>query len=270
MLITIQGWEDGQPVKGDITGVNRAQTQAAELLTVQLSQGKTITVKQNPTALRPPGSAAAGEGVRVGCCVWDGAFVLAAWLDAQPAGMFAGKRCVELGAGIGLVGLCLARLGASVVLTDTPSMVVQARLNAAKNKLAAETPAHLKAAGEGSITVQPLDWEAPDAAAAVAALAAQPVDYVIATDCLYRDPNGKGPQPDGTQLMAAAAGLCTSSSTRVLMTTEVRPEGLQQGLLDAFLSAAHAHFSRVERIPVEALPPAFQAAQHVHVYEMGL
>jgi predicted nicotinamide N-methyase len=268
MIITIQGWEDGQPIKGDISGVDRAQTQAAELLTVQLSHGKTLTVKQNPTALRPPPSAAAGEAVRVGCCVWDGAFVLAAWLDAQPAGMFAGKRCVELGAGIGLVGLVCARLGASVVLTDRQSMVVQARLNAAKNRLAAETPAHLKAPGEGCVTVQPLDWEAPGAAAAVAALAAQPVDFVIATDCLYQDPNGTGPRPDGTQLMAAAAGLC-NTATRVFMTTEVRPEGLQQGLLEAFLSAARADFKRVVRVAAEELPAAYRA-QHVHVYEMGL
>lgn len=57
-------------------------------------------------------------------CVYD---------DKAPDG-FAGTRCVELGSGVGLVGLVMASLGAAVVLTD--KHVNASRGNIAKNWLA--------------------------------------------------------------------------------------------------------------------------------------
>lgn len=75
--------EDKQPVRGTLEGLDRAQTQAADLVTVQLQHGQAVTLKQNPTALK-------GSNVRVGACAWDGAYVLSAYLDAQPPGAFAG------------------------------------------------------------------------------------------------------------------------------------------------------------------------------------
>jgi predicted nicotinamide N-methyase len=76
--------------------------------------------------------------VSAGAAVWDGAYVLAAYLDSQPPGTFAGLRCVELGCGCGLLGLVLARLGAGAVyLTDKQQHLVGPRVNAAKNKLLA-------------------------------------------------------------------------------------------------------------------------------------
>lgn len=53
---------------------------------------------------------------------------------------FAGKRCIELGAGVGLVGLALARLGAQVTLTDKPILLGLLRGNVAKNWLGERPP----------------------------------------------------------------------------------------------------------------------------------
>lgn len=85
MKILIEGWDpvDKQPVRGTLEGVDRAQTQAADLVTVQLQHGRPVVLKQNPTALK-------GSHIRVGACAWDGAYVLSAYLDAQPPGAFAG------------------------------------------------------------------------------------------------------------------------------------------------------------------------------------
>mmetsp|Transcript_25216 Transcript_25216/g.54876 ORF Transcript_25216/g.54876 Transcript_25216/m.54876 type:complete len:296 (-) Transcript_25216:193-1080(-) len=49
--------------------------------------------------------------------VWDSSIVMAKHIE-KVAGAFKGKRCVELGAGCGLVGVVLARVGAEVTLTD--------------------------------------------------------------------------------------------------------------------------------------------------------
>lgn len=70
-------------MRGILEGLDRAQTQAADLVTVQLQHGEPVTLKQNPTALK-------GSNIRVGACAWDGAYVLSAYLDAQPQGTFAG------------------------------------------------------------------------------------------------------------------------------------------------------------------------------------
>ncbi len=113
MRIQIEGWEDGQLVRGHLDAPCREQTQAADILTVELPGGQSVSIKQNPTALK-------GSNIRVGACVWDGALVMAAYLASWPAGSFQGMRCVELGAGVGLVGLVLAKLGATVTMTDMP------------------------------------------------------------------------------------------------------------------------------------------------------
>lgn len=56
--------------------------------------------------------------VGVGAVLWDGALVLAAHVARLPAKKLRGARCLELGAGVGLVGIAAALRGARVAVTD--------------------------------------------------------------------------------------------------------------------------------------------------------
>lgn len=172
MLITFEGWDpdDRRPVRGELGSVDRAQTQAADLVTVTLaaappaaaaadgaqqpdaagsgtsaaagattssSSSMSVVIKQNPTLLR---KTPRGE-VRVGACVWDSGYILCALLeDLIARGQLAlvGSRTVELGAGCGLAGLVAARLGASVMLTGERGSWIAACLELAAARAASD------------------------------------------------------------------------------------------------------------------------------------
>lgn len=265
MKIFIEGWdaEARQAVRGELEGPDRAQTQAADLLTVELSDGQRVTVKQNPQALR-------GSNVRVGAACWDGALVAAAYFDAQPAGTFSGLKVVELGAGVGLAGLVLAKLGAVVTLTDRPQALSFARMSAAKNGMLAGSVN----AAANVVQTQPLEWGTPSVGAAASALAAGGVDLVLATDCIYPSEHLEGAAPSSSGFVEACAMLCSASSkgsndgaaaageARVFVTFEKRSEELRTQLLDA----ARERFDFVAPVALDGLPPAFQLP-HIEFYE---
>jgi len=87
--------------------------------------------------------------------LWQAAKVLSDYLE-EHVGIVVGKRIVELGSGVGLVGIVAARLGAkAVVLTDLPKVIeiIQRNIqhnNVTENATAVpccwgeETPAHLR------------------------------------------------------------------------------------------------------------------------------
>lgn len=52
---------------------------------------------------------------------------------ARPPSLPAGMRCVELGAGVGLVGLALAAMGAQVAITDVEKVLPLMRENLGAN-----------------------------------------------------------------------------------------------------------------------------------------
>ena len=57
--------------------------------------------------------------MQIGATVWDCGLTLCKFAELQSV-RFKGKRIIEVGAGTGLVGLLLAKLGASVLFTDQP------------------------------------------------------------------------------------------------------------------------------------------------------
>lgn len=202
--------------------------------------------------------------------------MLSAYLDAQPAGSFAGLRAVELGAGVALPALVLARLGAAVYATDRPAATLFARQNAARNRLLALAPP--PAAGQqqqgqqqvaapkpGTVVVLGLDWEDERGAAAAAAAitAAGSVDLVVGTDVIYPDPDGGA--PSSTALLATVCALATPGRTRALLSFEARSDALRDALLGA--AAAAAARCTVRRLESGELPEAYRAP-HIELYEL--
>ncbi|CAI7805174.1 unnamed protein product [Closterium sp. NIES-53] len=89
-----------------------------------------------------------------GAWVWDASLVFAAWLGAHgkawPDGSIKDLRVLELGAGLGVVGLAAAALGARVLLTDRDIRCIRGiRRNIAENALEGRAFAAQLEWGEG-------------------------------------------------------------------------------------------------------------------------
>jgi predicted nicotinamide N-methyase len=102
--------------------------------------------------------------VPYGLLLWESAVALAQWVARRP-GMVAGRRVMELGAGVGLPGLVAAACGGLVTQSDhEPAALALCRMNAERNAVA--VPRALLA-----------DWRAwPDAGR---------YDVVLGADVLY-------------------------------------------------------------------------------------
>lgn len=158
--------------------------------------------------------------------VWDSSIVLARMLEHRGESLL-GCRCIELGAGCGLVGLAAAALGANVVLTDLP---VNLRL------LRANARANAKASLGGVPRVQPLAWGER--------LLDEGFDMVVATDVFY----AREAMPALLETLVALAGPRTS----VLLAA-----GRNRHAADDFFALARINFE-IEQLDREALHPIYQ------------
>eukprot|EP01119_Soliformovum_irregulare_P000715 TRINITY_DN10528_c0_g1_i2.p1 TRINITY_DN10528_c0_g1~~TRINITY_DN10528_c0_g1_i2.p1 ORF type:complete len:168 (+),score=31.24 TRINITY_DN10528_c0_g1_i2:26-505(+) len=75
---------------------------------------KAITIKQSP------------QGSRVGATVWDICIAMCKFFEDDqkfPLEFFQKNRFIELGSGVGLLGIAFAAVGAEIFLTEQPKML---------------------------------------------------------------------------------------------------------------------------------------------------
>jgi len=77
------------------------------------------------------------SGMEIGSSLWPASFAISKYFSERnrgnDSGFFKDKTVLELGAGVGLAGVCAAVLGAKVTLTDRKSVLPILRKTVAKN-----------------------------------------------------------------------------------------------------------------------------------------
>ncbi|KAI9322891.1 putative methyltransferase-domain-containing protein [Dichotomocladium elegans] len=152
------------------------------------------------------------------------------------------KRWVELGSGVGLIGIMLAKLGVeNVVITDIAELVPTMERNVEANGLRVKSLSGRRkndAVEDGVVVVEPLLWNDAEAIAHVRGEAkTDAIDYLVACDCIYSEASA-------LDLVLTMDALCTEN-TSVICVSEVRNEAAQE----KFLLEAKARFE------VELLSP---------------
>lgn len=164
----------------------------------------------------------------VSCVVWDASLVLAKYLDIlcrkERLGKdwLVGKKVLELGAGLGCVGMVAACLGAEVVLTDLATVLPALNKNIQMNE------DHWKESG-GSARAEELAWSKD------ASIDFKP-DIVVLADCVYYT---ESIEP----LLDTLERLCgATTETFALLSQEERDTPNQKPVWSQFVDAIKKRF----------------------------
>eukprot|EP00900_Chrysochromulina_parva_P017661 jgi/Chrpa1/25897/Chrysochromulina_OHIO_Genome00011894-RA len=176
-----------------------------------------------------------------GCCVWDAAVGLSIWLT-QHADVVRGKRCLELGSGVGLCGITAALMGASeVVLSDLDEQEASLRLagGAARAcstaRLLDNLDANARLNGVGKVArTMALDWEDCIAPQQLEDSRRTTYPIVIGSDLVY----------EGFAVSALAAAIeayLAPDGAAYLLSARVRWEAASTPLVAALEAAGTVH-----------------------------
>eukprot|EP00884_Botryococcus_braunii_P013363 jgi/Botrbrau1/22027/Bobra.0024s0041.1 len=194
----------------------------------------------------------------LGSTVWDASIVMAKFFEKNSRkGDFSrsqlrGKRVLELGAGMGLGGMALTLLGASVISTDVAAVLPLLNINYQNNM----APASLRnlcgdlAREAGSFTVAELDWEDRGTWVHVQG----PFDFILAADCIYNEALTQ-------HFLHTVLEFCGPRTT-VIIANEVRSESVQQRFSELFAP----HFT-TKRVPSSKLDSIHQHPS-IHVLQL--
>ncbi|XP_001945214.1 protein-lysine methyltransferase METTL21D [Acyrthosiphon pisum] len=172
----------------------------------------------------------------VNCVVWDASLVLAKYLETlflKNNETFKSKRVIELGSGLGCVGLAAACFGANVKLTDLPENLPQLKQNVDEN-----TP-WLK----GCVETVALTWGTT--------FESEPFDFVLMADCIY--------YPEVVEELVKTITELTTPKTVLLISQELRETEKQKNTWKMFLSLLLEHFE-VSYVPEEEQHPIFSSS----------
>nr|CAI5829632.1 unnamed protein product [Callosobruchus analis] len=156
----------------------------------------------------------------VNCVVWDGAIVLAKFLEKQCLenhGFLENRSVIELGSGVGCVGIVAACLGANVLLTDLPQALPLLRQNVEENKTKLN----------GCVEVEQLNWGTP------CKINFTP-DIILLAECIYyKEVIGS--------LVSTLRQLATHN-TKVILCQELRDSQNQKECWKEFLESVQEYF----------------------------
>ncbi|XP_015606631.1 protein-lysine methyltransferase METTL21D [Cephus cinctus] len=188
----------------------------------------------------------------VSCIVWDAALVLAKYLDIScqknkfGSEWLRGKKILELGAGIGCVGMTAACLGGEVVMTDLQEALPILRKNIEKNKK------HWETVG-GSAEGQVLAWNKN------AHLDFIP-DIILLADCVYYEESI-------LPLLDTLENFCnTIKDTYILLSQEERDTPNQISVWQKFMANLTERF-KIENIALEEQHSLFSSSD-IHLMKL--
>ncbi|XP_012276783.1 protein-lysine methyltransferase METTL21D [Orussus abietinus] len=188
----------------------------------------------------------------VSSVVWDASIVLAKYLDTLAAidrngiNWLCGKIVLELGSGLGCVGMTAACLGAQVYLTDLESALPMLKYNVKMNE-------KWKDSG-GSVIVQALDW------CTDLSLNTKP-DLVVLADCVYYKESIK-------PLLDTLDTICKGDKhSEIIFCQEERNTPGQIPIWQEFIDQLKLRFN-VERIPLSEQHPVY-CSSDIHLMKLS-
>eukprot|EP00026_Physarum_polycephalum_P014951 Phypoly_transcript_15522.p1 GENE.Phypoly_transcript_15522~~Phypoly_transcript_15522.p1 ORF type:complete len:233 (+),score=21.87 Phypoly_transcript_15522:124-822(+) len=211
-FIRVAGWEDGQKFERDLEGLDRWTTQSADTLQITITDSLKVNIKQNP------------HSKHLGGYIWDTSIIMCKYFAGLPKSTFENKIWVELGAGIGFLGVVIEKLGATITVTDIPELVPVMETNIKLNNCTRATAKALSW-GEDADTVTALSNP----------------DYVVLCDCVYSEAN--------VVALATTLNQICGPDTQVYSASELR----NQDVYELFLTEVSKYFNKV-RIEKTDLP----------------
>ncbi|XP_022165773.1 protein-lysine methyltransferase METTL21D-like [Myzus persicae] len=172
----------------------------------------------------------------VNCVVWDASLVLAKYLETlflKNNETFKSKRVIELGSGLGCVGLAAACFGANVKLTDLPENLPQLQQNVEENTSCIN----------GSVQTVALTWGTT--------FESEAFDFLLMADCIY--------YPEVVEALVKTITELTTPKTVILICQELRETEKQKNTWKMFLNLFLEHFD-VSYVPEEEQHPIFSSS----------
>ncbi|XP_030746216.1 protein-lysine methyltransferase METTL21D-like [Sitophilus oryzae] len=174
----------------------------------------------------------------VGCVVWDASIVLSKYLEElfkKDNEYFNNTLAIELGAGVGCVGLTAACLGANVLLTDLPPIIPLLETNLLLNN-------QLFKREDTRVKVASLPWGSTN-------ITHKP-DVILLADCIY--------YRDSIDPLIETLRSLSGPQTTIILSQEIRESEKQKACWKYFLENVQKHFKSYV-VPLEEQNDEFRS-----------